>query len=43
MRNATKASLVNELSRVLKRSDLSKAQANELQHLTATAGSGSRW
>jgi hypothetical protein len=44
MRNATKESLVNELARTLKRSDLSKAQTKELEHLSkATAGAGSRW
>jgi hypothetical protein len=44
MRNATKSDLVNQLARVLKRSELSKAQTKELEHLSkASAGSGSRW
>jgi hypothetical protein len=30
MRNATKQDLVSQLSRVLKKSDLSKAQLNEM-------------
>lgn len=38
MRNATKQDLVSQLSRVLKKSDLSKGQAAELEHcLTAGA------
>jgi hypothetical protein len=41
MRNATKDSLVNELSRVLKRADLSKAQLAELGHLQSVGGASS--
>jgi len=37
MRNATKQDLVSQLSRVLKKSDLSKAQLGELQHCLAGA------
>jgi hypothetical protein len=37
MRNATKQDLVSQLSRVLQRSDLSKAQLRELDHVMAGA------